>query len=406
MTDEKNLLRRFLKDDNQTDELECFLSTLGGASQEEKGVINFSWLQVEYEENGRDIKAIRSIEPHDQNLLSGLERKTHEALRTDHETDVGEAYFFTYPPVVGAFRLGDILQIIPIPADAPKIEPSTLLEKHPAILQFTHVKSTHEHVNQHRRGKRKRELLLVLNTLLGNRISWIDNTGRNEWVWDIPDGDMTKYSFQNCQVGYSPRQSWSERDDLGFFVNPEWQEIPCEKHADYYKAQGVLFGDPFRLPDSLETSIVRYEQLSDDESALFLRSAHWLATSSSVFWRSHSLAYVSLVYALEGLMQNATKIGQCESCGRDQFDKSVSKRFREFLEEYRAGLPKEYVDEIYGLRSAIAHGGGLMPRDREITGFRFTAEQNKKNDLFRLLQMVCQVVLLNWLHSDKRTIIE
>ncbi len=403
MAADENLLRRFLKDDSKTDELECFLSTLGSASQLEKGKINFTWLEVEYKRNGRDIKAIRSIAPHDSNILAGLEERVDEALYADHGTEAGEAYFFTYPPVVGVVRLGDVLQILPVPDEAPKIEPISLIGDHPAILQFTYDKSTHRHVNQHRREKRKKELFLLLNTLIRNGISWIGNTIQKSWVWPVRGEDLPDYGFKYCQIGYGSNQEWDQRDESGFFVNPSWPKIPRKVHSRYYGDSGFTIGEPFQLPDSLETSVAKYHQLTENESALFMRSAYWLEKCSDVFNHSHSLAYVSLVYALEGLVPVATMTGQCVSCGKDQFDKSISTRFREFLDEYGADLPKGDVDEIYGIRSAIAHGGGLMPRDREITGFRFTAEQNEKDAVYRRLKRVCEVVLINWLHSDKRT---
>ena len=216
--------------------------------------------------------------------------------------------------------------------------------------------------------------------------------------------DLSDHSFTYRQIGYYPKIEWEHRDEAGFFVNSDWPEIPRKEHSGYYGDSGFTIGEPFQLPDSFEASVERFRQLADEEVSLFLRSAYWLAKCSEVFGQSHSISYVTLVYALEGLVPDAVKIGQCEGCGRDQFDKSISVRFREFLEQYRAGLAKVEVDEIYSLRSAIAHGGGLLPGDREITGFRFTAEQNEKDDLLRRLHRICEVVLINWLHSDSRTI--
>lgn len=403
MATNENLLHRFLKDENKADELECFLTTSGDASQQEKGKIRFAWLEIEYDSRGRKIEAIRSVAPHNPNILTSLEKRVDEALYAVHGKEVGEAYFFTSPPVTGALRLGDVLQILPVPDDAPKIEPRSLIGDHPAILQFTYDKSTHTLVNQHRREKRKRELFLLLNALVRNGISWIGNTARKSWVWDVRGEDLTDYCFRYCQIGYGSRQEWDQRDESGFFVNPCWSEIPRKAHSPYYGDLGFMVGEPFQLPDSLESSVDRYHQLDENESALFMRSAHWLAKCSEVFGHSHSLAYVSLVYALEGLVPAATKTGQCDHCGRDQFDKSISVRFKEFLEEYGTDLSSGDVKEMYRLRSAIAHGGGLMPRDREITGFRFTAEQNEKDAIFRQLRRVCETVLINWLHNDKRS---
>ena len=86
MVADENLLSRFLKDEDKTDELECFLTTLGSASQVEKGNIEFPWLEVEYKKNGREIKAIRSLDPHSPNILAGLEAKVDEAIYADHGT--------------------------------------------------------------------------------------------------------------------------------------------------------------------------------------------------------------------------------------------------------------------------------------------------------------------------------
>jgi hypothetical protein len=400
---EENLIDRFLKDDSKTDELECFLATSGGGSQKEKGKIQFGYLEIEYKKNGRDILAIKSIEPHCPNILSGLEKDIDEALYTDHGTEVGESYFFTNRPIEGTFRLDDTLQIIPIPDNAPQIEPKTLLAEHPVILQFTYDKSSHTHINFYRRDKRSRELLMLLAVLIRGGVSWNSNSTKH-WVWDIPDEGMEDYSFKYCQQGYSSRHEWSERDKSGFFIDENWPAIPKKPHAPYYGDIGFLIGEPFQLPETLEISLIRYHQLADEEAALFMRSAHWLVKCSEVYQQSHSLAYVSLVYALEGLLPAPTATGKCNGCGKISYDKSIQDSFGKLLNEYGADLPKDVVSEIYGLRSKIAHGGGLMPRDREVIGFRFSAEQNEKDTVYRRLRRVCEVVMINWLHSENRSL--
>jgi hypothetical protein len=88
----KNLLNRFLKDSSKTAELECFLTNSGASSQTEKNKVNYGHLEVEYKKDGREIKTIKSTEPHCQNILDGLERGINDAIYTDHGKAVGEAY--------------------------------------------------------------------------------------------------------------------------------------------------------------------------------------------------------------------------------------------------------------------------------------------------------------------------
>ena len=396
-----DLLPQIIKDPAKIDEVEVFMQHhLKEGAQIEPGKIRYGdQIEFVYSKRGDKINQIVSIRDIDAKEFSRLQEELDQAVYTDHGTAVTERYFFTRPEIIGSLRIGNELQIIPVSEQAPKIE--ELHGDHPAILVFPSKRSPNWLVNQHRQAKKGRVLLFLLNVLVRGGISWISNTIQKSWVWDHGD-DMSDPGFAYSQIGYSPKNEWEHRDETEFFVNSDWPEIPRKEHSRYYSEFGIAAGEPFALPDSFERSFERYHQLIDDEASLFLRSAYWLAKSSEVFGQSHSIAYVALVYALEGLVPDAVMIGQCEGCGRDQFDKSTSARFREFLDEYGAGLVKADIDKIYKLRSAIAHGGSLLPQDREIMGFRFTAEQNEKAAVFRQLSQVCEVVLINWLHSDNR----
>lgn len=402
-----DLLARIVKDPTKVDEVEIILvSYFGGAAHIEPGKIRYGdQIDVSYSKHRDEICQIEPLRDLPPKLISGLEAKLDEAVYSDHGLQVSERYFFTCPQVEGALRVGNSFQITPAHDSAPK--PDFLIGQHPAILVFRHGKSPEMLINQLRRDKRSRELLFLFNVLIRGPISWTTNTGQHKWVWEALADGVEGPKFAYRQVGYAPKIGWDQRDDIGFLVNPDWTDIPRKEHSPYYgDLGGIRVGEPFQLPDSFEASLERYDHLTDNEKALFQRSAYWLATYSTVFQQSRSLAFVSLVHALEALLPNPKKTGQCEGCGRDQFDKSISDLFREFLEEYGAGLPREAITEIYKLRSAIAHGGGLMPGDREIIGFRFNVEQNEKDEIFRRLHNVCEVVLINWLLSDNRTLNE
>ncbi len=235
-------------------------------------------------------------------------------------TAVGEAYFFTYPPVNGAIRVGDIFQILPVPETAPQIEPKSLFGDHPAILQFTYDKSPHVHINRQRTERRKREILLLLNIVIEGGVSFISNISHNSWVWYTRGSDdLSNYTFEYSQTGYSPKEQWTRRDILGFFDISAIQKINTIDYKTYYGSYKT-FSEPFSIPDSLERSVHCFSNLTQADASLFLKSSHWLSTCSNVFHHSHSLAYMSLVFAIEGLVPSPKKIGTCPECKKDQYD--------------------------------------------------------------------------------------
>ena len=379
MTD--NLLPRLLKDESKTGELEVFFAEyFGGAIEEEKRKIIFgNKLEVEYRKQDRTkIKAIRTVDDLEPTVLDDLEKSMTDALYGECGNDVCTMYFFNGFPIEGTVRVADDFQIIPAPQKAKEMYP--VLSEKPALIQFVIQSSSHTHVKSYRSQIRSRELLNLLTVLVRGGAFLASNAQRQKCIFE-----------QHADI---------EQDELGFYVNPEWQPIPRKDHSAYYSDFGFSLGDEFHLPDTFEHGIKRYYSLAYEEKKLFQLSAHWLGTSSEVYRISQSLAFCSLVYALEGLLLSAKEKRKCEECGKD---KSISERFRDLLNEYCAGCSKDDIDQIYSLRSAIAHGGKLMPEDVIGWDTRFTADKNEKDALFMNLRNVCGIALINWLHSDNRT---
>ena len=397
---QNSLYSRIVKDASKIDEIEVFLSTYFGSSgQTEPGkIVHGNQIEVQYKSNRREISDILVVGDISDELLDKLEQDIDDQVFADHGNDVRVVHIFTCPSMVGQVRVGNDFQIIPVPAEAPK--PAEIMANHPALLEFVYQKSPNMLIDQHRRAKRQRELVGLLNVLIRGGVSDNSCTGQKAWILD---SSVTPWTSDWRQIDYASSAKWGEKDEFGFSINEIWENIPRKEPADYYSRSGYAVNYPFHFPASFESSVDRYFTLGFDEQEQFQIAAHWVAKSSEVKHASESLSYTALLFALEGLMKRPEKIGHCDPCHRDKYDKSIKDCFEELLEEHGARCPRADITKIYGIRSSIAHGGGLLPRDREVMGFRFNVEQNEKDAVFRRLRLVCMVVLINWLHSDART---
>lgn len=398
---QKSVYSRIVKDPSKIDEIEVFLTTyFSGSEQTEPGkIVHGNQIEIQYDRKRREITDILAVGDVSDTVLDKLEHDLDDQVFADHGNNVGVTHVFTRPSVVGRVRFGNDFQIIPVPAEAPK--PPFLMADHPALLEFVYQKSPSTHIGWHRRAKRQRELVGLLNVLIRGGVSVISNTSKHVWILDTSE---TPWTSDYRQIGYTTDTKWDGKDEYGFSVNEDWKDIPRKGAKDYYRVIGFNAGEPLFFPDSFEESVDRFFKLDIDEREQFQRAAHWMAKSSEVSHVSNSLSYTALLFALEGLLAPPEKTGECDSCGRDIFAKGITSRFEDLLDEHGASCPRADINEMYKLRSSIAHGSGLLPHDRGVTAFRFNAEQNEKAAVFLRLWLVCIVVLINWLHSDTRSV--
>lgn len=421
---QNSLYSRIVKDPSKIDEIEIFLQHHFSISErtELRKIVHGNQIEVQYKSDSREISDILVVGDISDEQLDKLEQEIDDQVFADHGNDVRVVPIFTGPRVVGKVRVGNDFQIIPVPEAAPKLH--RLLGDHPALLEFVYQKSPNMPINQHRSAKRQRELVGLLNVLIQGGVSDYSNTVNHVWVLDVsfsqkkPTNMLLKIWKSIIQVyqrwfpqtwtsvwrqtGYVPGVEWDDKDEFGFSTNENWNDIPRKEPTDYYSS-GYSITNRFHFPANFEKSVDRYFKLDFDEQKLFQRAAQLVAKSSDIYYASQSLSYSALVFALEVLMEPRKMIKHCDACNQDKYDKSIMKRFKELLQLYGARLSNAYVNEMYGIRSSIAHGEDLLPRDREGSGFGFNVEGIKKDEAFRRLRLVCMVVLFNWLHSDART---
>lgn len=118
---------------------------------------------------------------------------------------------------------------------------------------------------------------------------------------------------------------------------------------------------------------------------------------------SASASYVLLVSAIEAFVGRGEihKVN-CPKCEKN-FTLEVPgaiQRFKDFLEKYAPGSGlNEQRNEMYGLRSKIAHGSGTLLLDSEhYSGWDPVSETELQ--LQRDLWSFTKIALLNWLKSS------
>lgn len=397
-----NLKDRLLPNEAQSDELEVFLTTyFSQNTQREPNKINFGGdLIVEYNKKNTEIKSIYVAEGGGSVLLNNLEKEAREALSLNQGTKIDRVILFNQYSTKGHFRLENDFQISPVPDENP--QPEFALANHPFVLEYAYPNSCNRFVRLHRSTKRQRELMLLLNAFLRGGVATADQSASYEWVLvpsnpDDPKSIETKY----LQKGYWPSGiDAREKDKYGFSTSDIGRNLETTPSVEYYTEFGFSPIEVFRIPDNFQVSFKLYNALSADKKRDFLRASHWKKVSSDSFQISQSSAYIALVNAIESLVPPAKSEGRCSECGKEK-GPGPTKNFRGFLEKYTPGVPSEYRNELYRIRSKFTHGGSLMPGDMAGKGgFRFNPGQNEIRNKHYALSHIVQVALISWLHSN------
>jgi len=385
---------RFLKDESKQAELEIFLSAQDSKQTEPRIMVYGASMdfvdavKVTFSNEGKMV----SLQCH-MGSADRLEKRINDAIYTDCGRTVGQRVIFTNIKNAERFRSNDDFQIIPVPPGSPEID--TIVGDHPAILEFSYNKSPHHLIDSHRQAERADELCNILSAFVFYGITWLNNRADKYWVIDRSEGSKVtavyRQNFYHC--GY-----WDQKDDFGFSVLDEIGNIPLVKSSNYFHQFGISPHDAFGLPNAIGEYLQKYESLSAQEKAMARLSAHWLQKSSTVRSASVSLSFSAIVYALESLIHTPKKLRDCEACDQAVYEKSIGQNFRDLIATHAKGVPVKSVNDIYTLRSKIAHGSGLMAHDQNV-GFRFSDPLMRSDSLYRMARQVCQVVFINWLMS-------
>lgn len=335
-------------------------------------------LELKYSNAGRPIslKTGPAFKPSDQEKLKSA---LDEQVLAEGPLKIARTVLFGRVPVAGWFRFGDEFQILPVPPEAPR--PEQLVGEHPCMLEVAYHGSTGVNIDVIRRMKRVREIELQCALLLVPYVHAASTSVSFHWVLDFPGGDISAPS-RFLQAGYQwpganvQSETFSATADFPAMAQ-------CNVQA-YYASRGVAGGDVLQVPANLSESLGRIGALSAADRKRFLRAAYWYQQSFKVWSTSRSLAFTALVSAIEAMCPPTPQGGR------------IQQTFIDFVERHASGIPERDRKRLYGVRSAISHGGKLLHADEVAWGLTLQSA-NEYNDL-RLLSSIVRAVLINWLY--------
>lgn len=171
----------------------------------------------------------------------------------------------------------------------------------------------------------------------------------------------------------------------------------------YYTRLGISAGDVMQRPANFDQLLDRFFTLAPVNREAFLRSCFWFSSYNRAHSYSRSAGFTALITTMEALMAPDKPLSKCETCGRN-VGKRARRRCAEFIDRY-APTAEPFVaarKRLYAIRSALSHGGALLPSDRYIFQPSLTPERAEEIEDFSTIWGLVGVVLVNWLldHGD------
>ena len=315
-------------------------------------------------------------------------------LLASNGTATASMILFSHLPVEGWYRYRNVLQILPPPATAPR--PAFLMADHPFVLQFRFPTSSNGAVRNIRRSAKEHDIILTLSGLLAGSIWPLPQPGRHHWVF-LPHEIGKPLCAEYLQEGYSCPGLIMEADD--FATVEGIPKIPQKAHSAYYASWGISRESRFEIPGTLDQLLDGFYDLGVDSRVQFLRACYWFDLAGKFYTCSRSAAFAALVSSVETLMPPQEKGSQCKECGHS-LGKSTTQRFVEFVDHMvpsGGGMEKARKD-LYRARSALLHGGRLLPSD--YLGLCPAAGASAEFENMDHAQRLVRLVLANWLGSQ------
>ncbi len=304
---------------------------------------------------------------------------------------VGEIVLLNRCEVQGAWRYGDMFQILPVPSSAPR--PPFAYAEHPFLLEFAFSRCRNGHTSGYRQRSESRRIVLLLNALIGNGIRDSQDFSQR---WMMVKDETTKSGFRSeyLQQGYI----YDSIPHKGTFTSTdEFGPINVQSANQYYLDVPGAYA--LTIPSDLTDSLNCFFRKPLELQNRFLRACYWLQQSD--YTKSFSLSFITIVQAIESLLPLATTEGRCSACQRE-IKSGPTKLFKEFMDEF-APIETEFQNErkrLYEIRSNLTHGNRPPFRsDTRISMGLNPLDADERRHFRNALQAV-RIAMRNWLQSD------
>ena len=347
---------------------------------------NDSYVDVSYRGDGT-IEWLKS--PLHEDTLKTLSDYVGEVLVASQRVVVGQALCCSrHLEVRGLYRYGDVFQILPIPPEA--AHAPVVAADHPFVLQFRYRRSTDGAINSRRRQEKTAMLTRSLNVIC--RPTLVPYSRYTRFFWSaFVSGELAPRWLQE---GYGYSGFVPEIDDFSEML--DLPRIKLYPSAEYYSDTFMSDNYELALPDLADRYFDKVFGLDAEEFRRFAIASTWFSQSSALWAESSSSAFVAIVSAVEALLDKGGEV--CKECNQPRH--RVTMRFKAFLEQHvpnvRERFPKE-LDQIYGVRSDLAHGGRLLLADLEYWNFFGAWLQQQQETIQRNAHDIVATALRNWI---------
>lgn len=319
-------------------------------------------------------------------------------------------------PVEGFFRYKDVVQVLPAPTEAPRLQADFSLTPfhHPLIVEISFTPSDVgrkssgyeipvDTVNIEIAQTRLKHLLLLLTAFCNFRLF----TYSFHQAWFVSPGTQA-----NGQLDWSPQ--WGRESyvlngfdsEIANFTEPNVAPANLVEAAGYFNSLGRPIGQVVEFPVTI-SALFDAAFAIPDEARTALLSACSLLDQGIALWQSHpSLSFASCVSALECLIafdHREEKPEVCRGCGQERY--RVMKKFQQFFANYGSNSAefKKYAQEVYRYRSKILHRGELFLGDVELRKF-LSLDGSDVDEFRRSLVRTCRICIANWLLSNHKAV--
>jgi hypothetical protein len=328
--------------------------------------------------------------------LDAIRKQIDVDILAPAETQVGRVVLFSSVPVTGYFRYGDRFQWVPLPSDAPR--PPVQMAEHPFLLEFNFRNSPSSGIRHLRRATLERELELLAAALLEFTVRGLGRLARFHWVVDTMNLTEPWISSYRQEMYTWPGLMLEGGAFADTTTIPRMTNVAA---ADYYTRGGIGVDRTLEIPDNLSESLDRFFDLPTIERERFLRACFWFQHGHIVGRWSRSAAFTAMISAVEALIPPAGAPEICPTCKRP-VGAGRTKLFAEFVDQFAPRTPVKERRRLYGIRSALSHGGTLLHSDRKGWGPMTSGRIEEWEDIEALWPLV-RMVLVNWLATRPRS---
>jgi hypothetical protein len=269
------------------------------------------------------------------------------------------------------------ITLSPVPESAPR--PWTAHGEHPAVLRMRFDGCQDAYANATFADRRAEWYVLLLNAVTPSACHeppW----GRSAWAWERTGESASKW----LELMYFAPEAYDEAlVDRARQDAPPGPLIPDYR---YYVRFEATVEHSMAFPASLDDTIAAADALPAEKMAILRRAARWIKAADRAGQDSRSLNFLGILCGIDALARDWSGTGGSRA--------ATQKLFSDLLPCYSE--IELAARKIYDLRSALAHGGKVMPED-----WIDHPMDTRDNDFTLLMQVswLCRLVVTNWIRA-------